>query len=328
MADTKNVLTPEELEALSSGIEDGSIESDTGINSDIEAVKHDLASEDSSLGMNLSAVNLINERFVRFLKNGISDVLRTSAKVTAEGVAVMTYEEYISGLQAPIALNTVTLHPLTGRSLIVIDPSIIFTALDNFFGGPGKTMGDLVPTRAFTPTEISINKIMLDILSGSLHQAWAPVQHLKCDFTDLSNNPAAVKIVEKHESVVVSRFVTEFVSKSNGIIDIVYPYSALKSIRELLESRVQASSETTGSKLSWTADLMGATMDAEVEVKVTLGSVTCNYMDFEELKEGDVLFFKKPDHAIASAEGMPLFKGDLGTVDSHMAIQFVERIEP
>ena len=95
MADTKNVLTPEELEALSSGIEDGSIESDTGINSDIEAVKHDLASEDSSLGMNLSAVNLINERFVRFLKNGISDVLRTSAKVTAEGVAVMTYEEYI-----------------------------------------------------------------------------------------------------------------------------------------------------------------------------------------------------------------------------------------
>ena len=120
----------------------------------------------------------------------------------------------------------------------------------------------------------------------------------------------------------------EFVSKSNGIIDILYPYSALKSIRELLESRVQASSETTGSKLSWTADLMGATMDAEVEVKVTLGSVTCNYKDFEELKEGDVLFFKKPDHAIASAEGMPLFKGDLGTVDSHMAIQFVERIEP
>ena len=80
-------------------------------------------------------------------------------------------------------------------------------------------MGDLVPTRAFTPTEISINRIMLDILSGSLHQAWAPVQHLKCDFTDLSNNPAAVKIVEMHETVVITMFVTEFVSKSNGIIN-------------------------------------------------------------------------------------------------------------
>ena len=91
MADSKNVLTPEELEALSSGIEDGSIESDTGINPDIEAIKHDLTNEDSSIGMNLTAVNLINERFIRYLKTGILDVLRASAKVTAEGVAVMKY---------------------------------------------------------------------------------------------------------------------------------------------------------------------------------------------------------------------------------------------
>ena len=327
MADSKNVLTPEELEALSSGIEDGSIESDTGINPDIEAIKHDLTNEDSSIGMNLTAVNLINERFIRYLKTGILEVLRASAKVTAEGVAVMKYEEYISGLQAPIALNTVKLTPLTGKSLVVIDPSIIFTALDNFFGGPGKSMSDLVPTRPFTPTEVSINKIMLDLLFGSLNQAWAPVLNIKCEVGDLSNNPSAVKIVQKEDSVVVSRFVIDFTSKSNGIIDVVYPYSALKNIRELLESRVQASSETNSSKLSWTADLMGATMDAEVEIKVTLGQLKTSFKDFENLAEGDILFFKKPDHATASAAGMPLFLGDLGTMDSHMAIQFVKPSE-
>ena len=327
MADNKNVLTPEELEALSSGIEDCSIESDTGLNSEAIAVKHDLTNEDSSLGMNLSAVNLINERFIRYFKAGILDVLRSSAKVTAEGVAVMTYKEYVEGLQAPIALNSVSLDPLPGTSLIVIDPSIIFTALDSFFGGPGKTMSDLLPNRPFTPTEISINKIMLDLLFGSLQQAWAPVMNIKGGSNDLSNNPSAVKIVEQEESVVVSRFVTEFATKSNGIIDIVYPYSTLKSIRELLESRVQASSETTSSKLSWTADLMGATMDADVEVKVTLGSISCSYKDFENLSEGDILFFKKPDYAIASAGGMPLFKGELGTMDAHMAVQFVEPIK-
>ena len=35
MADKENLLTPEELEALSSGIEDGSIESNTGLNGDV-----------------------------------------------------------------------------------------------------------------------------------------------------------------------------------------------------------------------------------------------------------------------------------------------------
>jgi flagellar motor switch protein FliM len=121
--------------------------------------------------------------------------------------------------------------------------------------------------------------------------------------------------------------VIDFTSKSNGIIDVVYPYSALKNIRELLESRVQASSETNSSKLSWTADLMGATMDAEVEIKVTLGQLKTSFKDFENLAEGDILFFKKPDHATASAAGMPLFLGDLGTMDSHMAIQFVKPSE-
>ena len=90
MADKENLLTPEELEALSSGIEDGSIESNTGLNGDVLAVKHDLANEDSSLGMNLGVLNVINERFVRYFKIGMLNVLRSSIKVTPEKVQVMT----------------------------------------------------------------------------------------------------------------------------------------------------------------------------------------------------------------------------------------------
>ena len=58
-------------------------------------------------------------------KAGILDVLRSSAKVTAEGV-VMTYKEYVGGLQPPLALNSVSLDPLSGTSLIVIDLHRLF----------------------------------------------------------------------------------------------------------------------------------------------------------------------------------------------------------
>ena len=43
MADPTNLLSPEELDALAAGIEDGSIEADTGVNTGTEAVKHDHA---------------------------------------------------------------------------------------------------------------------------------------------------------------------------------------------------------------------------------------------------------------------------------------------
>ncbi len=44
---------------------DGSIEVDTGFNLQATVRKHDLASEDSTLGVNISAIDMINERFIR-----------------------------------------------------------------------------------------------------------------------------------------------------------------------------------------------------------------------------------------------------------------------
>ena len=328
MADTNNLLTPEELEALANGLEDGSIEANTGLNGDAKAVKHDLANEDSSLGMNLGVINVINERFIRYFKTGILDILRASAKVSAEKVAVMPYREYISNLQAPLAVNTVDLNPLQGSSLVIIDPAIVFAALDNFFGGSGGGMTELSPSRIFTPTEASINKIIINVLFGALQEAWAPVLPIKCVSKDLGSNPATVKLTDPEELVVVSRFTIEFGQKAKGNIDVVYPYSTLKPIRESLESRVQAGTEISGSKLSWTADLMASAMDAEVEIKVILGEIKSTFKEFEQISECDILYFKKPDYAKVHANGIVLFEGDIGTKDGHMAVQFVSPLFP
>ena len=328
MADTKNLLSPEELDALATGIEDGSIQTDTGLNGQLKVQRHDLTSEDSSLGMNLGVLNIINERFVRHFKTGIVDVLRTEAKVSADTVMVMPYREYVASLQAPMAVNIVNLNPLRGSSLAVIDPAIIFSVLDNFFGGPGADMKDLVPTRTFTKTELSINKIITNILFGSLQEAWAPVLSIKCVSNDVISNPDAIKIADKDELVVVSRFTTELGQNAKGNIEIVYLYSTLKPIRDSLESRVQASAEAPGSKMSWTADLMAAAMDAEVDIRVILGNIESTFKEFEHLAEGDILFFKKPNYAKVHAGGIAVFEGDIGTKDAHMAVQFVNPLIP
>ena len=37
--------------------------------------------------------------------------------------------------------------------MLLIDPSVIFSCLDNFFGGFGKGVGELPPGQLFTPTK-------------------------------------------------------------------------------------------------------------------------------------------------------------------------------
>ncbi len=80
MTDRSNLLSPEELSALTEGVEDGSIEVDTGFNTEVRVHKHDLASEDSSLGVNVSSVDMINERFIRMFRLGLLEVLRTTPR--------------------------------------------------------------------------------------------------------------------------------------------------------------------------------------------------------------------------------------------------------
>ena len=65
MAELDNLLSQEELDALTAGLRDGSIEADTGLNSDVSVMRHDLTNEDSSLGVNVGAIDMINERFIR-----------------------------------------------------------------------------------------------------------------------------------------------------------------------------------------------------------------------------------------------------------------------
>ena len=161
MPDIDNLLSPEELDALTAGLEDGSIEADTGLNSAATAMRHDLTNEDSSLGVNVGAVDMINERFVRQFRLGLLEVLRTTPKVSMAEVQIMKFGEYLKDLSPPLSVNTIRLNPLRGYSMAVIEPSIVFAALDNFFGGFGRGFDKLPPGRLFTPTESSIIKIML-----------------------------------------------------------------------------------------------------------------------------------------------------------------------
>ena len=97
MADMNNLLSPEELDALTAGLQDGSIEADTGLNSDVTAMRHDLTNEDSSLGCQCGAVDMINERFIRQFRLGLLEVLRTTPKVSMADVKIMKFGEYLKG---------------------------------------------------------------------------------------------------------------------------------------------------------------------------------------------------------------------------------------
>ena len=159
MAEDSSRLSEEELNALASdeGFDDETaslIDPEAALGAEIRP--HNLVTEDTTIGINLAAVDMITERFTRHLRLGLLEVLRTSPRVTADRVKTLPFSEYLQDLKAPLSVNTVRLSGLRGTSMVVIDPNVIFASLDNFFGGFGRGIEGLPPGRMFTPTETRI----------------------------------------------------------------------------------------------------------------------------------------------------------------------------
>jgi flagellar motor switch protein FliM len=284
--------------------------------------KHDLASEDSSLGVNVSSIDMINERFIRLFRLGLLEVLRTSPRVNPTRVQILKFGDYLKGLRAPLSVNMIRMNPLRGNSVIIIDPNVVFSSLDSFFGGFGKGVGELPPSRLFTPTESRIIKIILEVFFRSLTEAWGPLMPIECEHVSSEINPQFAQIADENDLVVLSRFEADATaSGGKGFIDLVYPYATLKPVRELLSSRVQSGEGNEESDKKWRKELASAVGDAKLELQVCMGEIKTTLHHLNHLQEGDLLFFKKDDTALMSANGVPAFHVNVGARGSQVAVQ-------
>jgi flagellar motor switch protein FliM len=319
-----NLLSSAELDALTSGIQEGTIDSGGGFNAAAVIKKHDLASEDSSLGVNVSALDMINERFIRLFRPGLLEVLRTSPRISPARVQLTKFGEYLKKLHPPLSVNVIRMNPLRGSSLVLIDPTLVLSTLDNFFGGSGRSVGQLAPTRMFTPTETRVVELILKVFFRSLSEAWQPLMAVDFERVSSEINPQFAQIADENDLVIVNHFEAEC-GQEKGFIDIVHPYTSLKPIREQLRNRGQSVDGDRESDRAWEINLQSAVEAAPLEMRVVLGQVRTTLRRLNSLREGDVVFFRKFDHALALVNDIPTFDVQVGTSGPSMAVQ-VRRI--
>jgi len=322
------LFSAEELSALAEGISDGSIPVDTGYNTSVRVRKHDLASEDSSLGVNVASIDMINERFIRTFRLGLLEMLRSSPRVSPSRVQISRFGDYLKGLRAPLSVNMVRMNPLRGYSIVAIDPVVVFSSLDSFFGGFGRGVAQLPPTRLFTPTETRIINMILEVFFKSLKDAWSPIMDIDHEVVSSEINPQFAQIADENDLVILSRFEVEAGASAQGFIDLVYPYASLKPVRDLLRSRVQTGDGNEESDNQWRTDLGVAVDSASVELRVLLGDIPTSLGAIEAMQPGDVVFFKKPELARMLINEVPAFDVQVGNLGSQTAVQIARSVIP
>ena len=328
MADSQPLLYTEELAALSANLVDDNLDSQSGYNMDVQVRKHDLAAEDSTLGVNLASLDMINERFIRLFRLGMLEVLRTSPRMNPTRTQIVRFGDYLKDLKPPLSVNIVRMSPLRGYAMVVIEPTVVFSSLDSFFGGFGRGVGQLPPGRLFTPTETRIIKIILQVFFRSLKEAWSPLTHVDLEHISSEINPQFAHIVDENDLVILCRFESEATSQGSGFLDMVIPYVALKPVRDLLRNRVQTGDGNEDSDKIWRAQLSHAVHDAELEMQVLLGKLNLSLQELKNMQIGDVLPFKKADFARVMVQDMPVYDVEVGSMGGQVAIKIVNAVSP
>ncbi|MDD2738069.1 MAG: flagellar motor switch protein FliM [Methylomonas lenta] len=317
-----DLLSQEEIDALLHGVDDGDVE--TGDEND-EVIKsariYDFTSQERIVRGRMPTLEMVNERFARYFRISLFNFLRRSAEISVSGIQVQKFSEFIQGLFVPTNLNVIRMSPLRGRALIVMEPRLVFTAVDNFFGGGGQFYNK-VEGREFTPTEMRVIRLIISMIFKDYEEAWKPVMDLEFEYINSEVNPQFANIVSPAEIVVISTIHVEL-EGGGGDINIAMPYSMIEPIRELLDAVTSDRGEVDG---RWQESLRAEMMRGEVVVKCNLIEKEMRISDVIELKQGDVIPIDMPETVFLEVEKVPVFIGKLGLSDGNYAIEIVEKV--
>lgn len=318
-------LSQDEIDTLLNGVDSGDVDTltnDLGV--DGEAVSYNLGSQDRIIRGRMPTLDMINERFVRNLRISMFNMLRRSTEITTVDVRIIKFSEYVRGLFMPTSLNLVNVNPLRGTGLFVVDPKLVFSTVENFFGGDGR-YHTRIEGRDFTPTENRVVQLLLDLLFVDLKKAWKPVMDLNFKYLATEINPQFANIVSPTEVVVVSRFKMELENNGGGgEFHVVMPYSMLEPIRELLDAGTQSDQVNVDHR--WTNTLREEMKQAVVKIDSRMGYTRLTLGEVLNLTDGDFIPIEIPDVVTVRAANVPIFKGVLGNSNGKNAVQFVEAI--
>ena len=314
---SSDFLSQDEVDALLKGVAGESDEPGAKEERPEGIRTYNLGTQERIVRERMPALELIHERFSRFLRIGLFNYMHRTAEISVGPVRVQKYSDFIRNLVVPTNLNLVAVKPLRGTSLFIFDPNLVFLVVDNMFGGDGR-FHSRVEGRDFTGTEQRIIQGLLNVVFTEYRRAWKPVYDLSFEYIRSEMNSQFANIATPAEIVVSTTLSIEF-GGATAEMHFCFPYSMLEPIRDKLYSPMQNDQLSTDKR--WIQALRKQLKEAEVELVATLGTATVTLGDILKLKTGDIVPITIPGQITASVDEVPVFECSYGQQGGQYALK-------
>jgi flagellar motor switch protein FliM len=290
-------LSPEEIKALMSAIQDGRVNTEaTAKAARSEVVPYDLTSQDRIIRGQMPTLDAINEQVASMLGIGLAGRTRVTIRVTSSPATLLKFQDLVPLLAPPASVCVLGLGAAYGFALAVLEPGLGEALLSAALGdrrlrapeGGGETRREL------TSVEQLVLRRLLLILTDAMAQAWAPVIAFQPEVLRFELDPRMASIAPPTDVGIVSGF--ELKGGIEGRLQLVIPFAAVESAKQKLSSPRRLSQRADE---RFAEALAREVEQVMVELRGIYGKTRIPFARMLELQAGDVLL-------LDTDEGKPL----------------------
>jgi flagellar motor switch protein FliM len=266
----------------------------------------------------LPVLEVINKNFGDRAGASLCALLGRDASMHFDALDSVKSADLQACLPAPATIAVVRLKPLPGLAYVCVEPALLLTLLDGFFGGTGRANAD--PQAAIAPAAQRFLNLLLRSLAADLAVAWQPVSAVELELVKQETNPRLLQLGGALESVVVARFTVEFAARS-GRIDWLLPDALLSPIRAALTG--DAGNAPVRKHEAWAPLLTNALQDAQLDTRAVLAQAKISLRELVSLSAGDIIPIDAPQQVTLLAGDVPLYRGRFGISQGHNALKIL-----
>jgi flagellar motor switch protein FliM len=266
----------------------------------------------------LPLLEIISKGLAERMGASLSALVGRDALVQFTAIESAKAADLQAGLPAPASLAVVRLKPLPGNAFVSVDPMLLLTLLDGFFGGSGRAAGDALA--AVAPAAQRFLTLMLRAFTADVTAAWTPVSPLEFELVKQETNPRLMQLGSSQDAIVVLKFTVEFGAHS-GRIDWLLPESLLAPVREALAA--EGAGTPVRKQAPWGPVLGLALHEAQVETRAILAEAQISLGELVRLTPGDIIPIDTPQHVTLLAGEVPLYRGRFGISQGRNALKII-----
>jgi len=319
-----DLLSQEEIDALLKGVSGETDTSPSETSRDAHIRPYNPATQHRVIRERLHALDIINERFARYFRTSLFNLIRRSADITVDSVRYQSYSDFARNVPVPTNLNLLAMKPLRGSALVVFPPNLVFMVVDNLFGGDGRFVTKS-EGREFTHTEQRIIRRLLGLAVDAYQGAWKSVYPLEIDYLRSEMQVKFTNITSSPNEIVINTTFHLEVGNLSSDFNIVMPYLMIEPLRSLLNGPLTDSHPQEDRQ--WGQRMAGEIKQSQIELIADFTDLPSSIGQVMALKIGDILPIELPEAVTARVDGVPVMNCEYGSQSGLRALRVKELID-